>query len=168
MNAGVWRGFALTCIALAVAFVLYQSTLPARDDFGVTFRVPRENPGTIVVTAVSPGSSAQNGGIRTGDRLSFGNSTIERARVVYATPGSRVDVLVNGRRHVTLTARNAERTIPWGGIATRLAFLLIAALLAWRRPGDRATRSLVVFLVCYGLAISMDNGVLASPLLTLI
>jgi len=169
MNPALWRAVALTCIAIAVAFVLYQPTLPDREDFGITFRVPHEDPGKVLVTSVTADSPAARAGIRSGDLLSYGTSAVDRARVVYVTPGSKVHLIANGTRRVTLTARNTRRAnIPWISMGTRLAFLVVAALLAWRRPQDLATRSLVTFLVCYGVAISMANGVLPDPVLSLI
>src|SRR5947209_8441389 len=105
MSPGFWRASALTCVAIAVAFVLYQPTLPDRDDFGMTFRVPRGDPGKVLVTSVKSDSPAAHVGIRPGDLLWYGNTAVERARVVYAIPGAKIDILVNGTRRVTLTAR---------------------------------------------------------------
>lgn len=157
----------LFLVALALAFVCYQMTLPQREDFGMTYAVPTRSPGIIHVTAVAAGSPAAAAGIRAGDTIFYGNTLLERASVIYATPGSRVTVTVNGTRKVTMVARRASPLqLGWNVTAIRFAFLLIAALLAWRRPDDRATRALVAFLWCYGVAIAIGNGVLPTPLLS--
>lgn len=169
MKPAAWRALALLFITAAVGFVCYQLTIPEREDFGIAFSVPAQAPGSIRVTSVTAGSQAAKAGIRPGDVLSYGPTAYDRARVVFATAGSRVTVTVNGRRDVTMTAHNAPHiALPPGTFALRLAFLAVAALLAWRRPDDPAARALVVFLACYGLAISMSKGVLGNPLLSLI
>jgi hypothetical protein len=58
--------------------------------------------------------------------------------------------------------------MPWLVTFIRLAFLVAAGLLAWRRPDDPAVRALVLFLSCYGLAIAMNSGLLPSAVLSLI
>lgn len=159
----------LVLVALAIAYVCYQLTLPQREDFGLTYSVPSQTPGTIRVTAVAAGSPAAAAGIHAGDFIFYGNTALERASVIYATPGSHVTVTVNGTRKVTMVARRATPLqLGWSVTAIRFAFLLIAALLAWRRPDDRATRALVAFLWCYGLGIAIANGVLPTPLLSVI
>lgn len=133
------------------------------------FTVPVRSPGQIQVTSVHPGSPAAQAGVRAGDLVHYGNTAIQRAQVMYATAGARVQVRVNNARDVTLTAQPVPRVnIPWAVTIIRLAFLLVAFLLAWRRPDDPATRALVAFLWCFGLAIAMNNGVLPWPVLSLI
>ena len=168
MRPSLWRVCALTLIALGIAFVCYQPTIPAQDDFGVHFTVPAGAPGSILVTSVDRNSQAERAGIRRGDTIEYGDTAYERAEVLYATPGSRVTVVVNGHP-VTMIAHNPTSVgLPLATIVIRLAFLFVAALLAWRRPEDSAARALVVFLWCFGLAIAMSNGVLATPLLSLV
>lgn len=169
MTPAVWRAAALFCTAAAIAFVCYELTIPDRQDFGLHFTGPTVSAGLNRVIAVDAGSAAARAGIRAGETISFGKTPMERARAVYATPGARVTLFVNGTRPVTLTARSTARvSVLWGATAIRFAFLLIAALLAWRRPDDPAARALVVFLWCYGLAIAIMNGVLPTPLLSLL
>lgn len=170
MKPAVWRVVALSLIAFAIAFACYQITLPAQEEFGLHFIVPVGAPGTIKVTSVDPGSPAANVGIRPGDVISYGTTLLDRAQIQYATAGSRVLVTVNGTRAVRLTARRIPRVeFVWVPLLIRLAFLFVAALLAWRRPEDPAARSLVAFLWCYGLAISMGKGgIFPSPLLSLV
>ncbi len=169
MKPALWRTLALACLSVALAFVLYQMTLPDREDFGLTFTVPFSAPGKVRVQSVEPNSPAAAADIRKGDLIEYGSTVTARANALYATAGSHVPVTVNGTRRVVLTARYIpQKQLPWAALAIRLAFLLVAALLAWRRPDDPATRALVVFLGCYGLAIAMPNGVLPTPLLSLL
>ncbi|HET6894956.1 MAG TPA: GAF domain-containing protein [Candidatus Baltobacteraceae bacterium] len=168
MKPAVWRSAALALIAAAIGFALYQPFLRQQDDFGITFVVPREHPGDIVVTSVEPNSQAAHAGIHIGDRIAYGQTALQRAQVAYALPGAHVSLLVNDSKRVVLTARTMPPVGDWNATVLRLAFLLVAALLAWRRPEDRATRWLVFFLWCYGLAIGLANGLLPAPLLSFI
>lgn len=170
MKPSHWRAGALTLIAVAIAFVCYQATIPDRDTFGLHFTVPRQSPGNIRVTSVDANSPAALAGIGKGDLIWYGSTAFERARAQYPTPGSHVTLTVNGSRAVTLTARQRPPLISFIVLPfiIRFAFLSVAALLAWRRPEDTAARSLVVFLFCYGLAISLNSGVLATPVLSLL
>lgn len=170
MKPAVWRVVALLCIAAAVAFVGYEQTLPQQDDFGLHLKTTIRSANLLEVTGVEPHSRAFAAGIRAGDTLTLRSHDVaEFARFLYGSPGTRVTVRVNGGRDVTLEARPQPRVrVPWGTTAIRLAFLLVAALLAWRRPEDRAARSLVVFLACYGTAIAIANGALPTPLLSFI
>ena len=166
MRANLWRTIALAFIAAAIAFVVYQPFLPQSDDFGLT--VVTQTAHGIVVTQVKPGSAAARAGIRPGDTLRFGDTLMQRAAVVAAQPGTRVTVEVNGTRRAVLTARRMPPVGDWQVTLVRLAFLLVAGVLAWRRPEDAAVRWLVRFLWCYGFALGLPNGVLHSPVITLL
>lgn len=168
MEPAVWRAVALFFIAAAIAFVGYEQTLPNQEDFGLRSVITIRSGGLFHVAGVDPNSPASAAGIRAGDTVApAGDTVLDRARFMYATAGMRVSVIVNGTRTVTMTARQHGRIqISWGTTAIRLAFLLVAALLAWRRPEDRAARSLVGFLLCYGTAIAIANGVLPTPMLS--
>jgi hypothetical protein len=162
------RAAALICIALGLAFAAYQMTLPMQADYGVAVRVDARSAGTVRAISVEPHSPAARAGIKRGDRISFGDTQLERAQVLDALPGSHVQIAVNGRP-VTLVAPPAQaQPTLWIPFVIRLAFLLVAALLAWRRFDDAASRSLVGFLWCFGLAIAMRDTVLPSPALTAI
>lgn len=159
---------ALLCIALGVGLVCYQLTLPALPDYGVNLLLSPASAAGVRVTAVDPGSSAAKAGIKAGDRIFLGKTEMDRARIVYALPGSSVRVRVNGSREVTLTAPVTQAYNPfWPLYVVRFAFLFVAALLAWRRFDDTASRSLVAFLWCYGITLGIHNNVFATPLLTL-
>lgn len=168
MRPAVWQTAALALIVAAVAFALYQPFLRQADDFGIiNFVVPRNNAGQVVVTQVEPKSPAALAGIRKGDSIAYGETAVQRAQVLDALPGTKVSLTINDSKRVVLTARAMPPVGGWRTTIVRLAFLIVAALLAWRRPDDRATRWLVFFLFCYGLAIGLGNGLLPSPLLTL-
>jgi hypothetical protein len=134
----LWRSAALLAIALGVAFACYQLFRPEAPDYGVRYIVNAKSAGTIVVIQVLPHSPAAQAGIKVGDRVFFGGTQLERANVVYAVPGSRVHLLLNGSRNVTLTAPPAQHeTALLMPFIVRLAFLFVAALL---RGGDSMMR----------------------------
>jgi hypothetical protein len=86
------------------------------------------------VISVAPNSPGALAGIRVGDTISFGKTPLDRAEASYSAPDSRISVVVNGSRTVSLlTPRRAYTTILLAPLAIRLAFLAVAALLAWRR-----------------------------------
>ena len=160
----VWRAGALTATLCAIAFVAYHPTLPAREDFGITGDGPLVRTNVRAISIASR-SSAERAGIRPGDRIAYPTWPLDFARAAFPAPGDRVTLTVNDRRRVTLiAARPPPAGIPWWITAVRLAFLLVAGLLAWRRPADRAARALFTFLLCFGIAIALDSGSLPWPL----
>ena len=167
-RAGLWRIVALICIGAAAAFVAYNTLQPALPDYGmqttnVTRRVRNDR-----VLSVTPNSPAARAGIKAGDTVSFGRTPYERTVNYLQTPGTPVSVVVNGARRAILVAPSqpfASELI--GAFLVRLAFLAVAALLAWRRPDDPAARSLVLFLLCYGLLIGLQNTLMPSPVLSM-
>ncbi len=168
MNAAWWRIIGLVATAAAIAFVGYQYQIPGREDFGIHGPQGAGSGQAVRVAYVDPGSPAARVGIRPGDRIAYPVNAFEKARAVFATPGSRVTLIVNGNRRVTLTARRIHVAgIPWWVTVARLAFLLVAAMLIWRRPADRAVQALSIFLFCYGFGMALDSGILPRPLLSL-
>jgi MFS family permease len=118
---------------------------------------------------VEPNSPASRAGVRTGDLLTMNGRLIDQAAALFAPPGRTITFELNGRRVVHLTSRPAPvdpLNQAWLDAVTRLAFLLVALLLAWRRPDDRAVRALTVFLVCLGLIIGLSDTLLPTPLLS--
>ena len=82
-----------------------------------------------------------------------------RAAFLEPLAGSTVTLVTNDGRRITLVAHaEPRRTLPLPLIAVRLAFLLVAGLLALRRWQDPAARALVVFLLAFGLAIGLPNA----------
>jgi len=158
---------AIAAIIAAIAFVIYQPFTPAREDFGINSAQGPFVRASIEVSSVEPDSPAARAGIRPGNRIDFPSSAPAFARAIFAVAGDRVTLLVNGTQSVTLIARRRPPAgIPWLITAVRLAFLFVAAVLAWRRPEDRAVRALVVFLLCFGLGIALDSGIMPWPLLS--
>ncbi|MBV8725795.1 MAG: GAF domain-containing protein [Candidatus Eremiobacteraeota bacterium] len=167
-GAASWRILALALSVAAIAFVAYHQSLPGREDFGISSVEGPFVRSTIHAASVAPGSPAARAGIHAGDAITYPAAALSFARTVFATPGDRVTLTVNGTQQVTLVARRRPPAgIPWWITAVRLAFLLVAMMLAWRRPGDRAARALFTFLLCFGLALALDSGILPWPLLSL-
>lgn len=167
MKPPLWRAIALTLIAAAAIFVVISPAFEVpRGDFGfsVTFRN-----GAPVVTRVAPHSSASAAGIRPGDRIRLLHETFwNHAREGAPPNGTRVQYVINGSRTVTLTASGGTPASLFVFGIIRLAFLIVAALLAVRRSEDRAVRSLVVFLACFGLGMALSNNAFKQPILSLL
>jgi hypothetical protein len=170
MKAAAWRVVALLVIAAAVAFVCYDTLLPPLPEYGVrTVNQTMHTAESQRVISVAPNAPAALAGIRVGDTISFGKTPFERAEAAFSPPGSRVSVVVNGSRTVSLlTPRPTYAPILLVPLVIRLAFLAVAALLAWRRWEDPAARALVLFLLCYGLLIGLPNTVMATPFLSVL
>jgi GAF domain-containing protein len=170
MKAAAWRVVALLVIAAAAVFVCYDTLLPVPPEYGL--RTANQTMGAAQsqrVISVAPNSPGAMAGIRIGDTISFGKTPLERAEASYSAPGSRISVVVNGSRTVSLlTPRPAYATILLVPLVIRLAFLAVAALLAWRRWEDSTARALVLFLLCYGLLIGLPNTVMPTPLLSVL
>jgi hypothetical protein len=169
MKAHVWRAVALVVIAAAMIFVCYDAFLSPLPDYGLR-TTGAVGPGTRTerVVAVSPNSPAAQAGIAAGDTISFGRTPLERAQVRYAAPGTAVAVAVNGARLRLIAPKPFFQTVLIVPLVIRLAFLAVAALLAWRRPEDPAVRALTIFLWCFGLLIGLPNTLMPTPLLTAI
>lgn len=121
------------------------------------------------VVSVEPNSPAARAGLRAGDFVSFGSTPLQRAEAHFAQPGTPVAVRVNGTRTVELVAHKLPfQTMLIVPLVIRLAFLAVAALLAWRRPGDSAARALVLFLLSFALLIGLPNTLMPTPLLSVI
>jgi GAF domain-containing protein len=166
-HVALWRALAILAIVLGVVFACYQMTLPMLPQYGIVTEVDAKSPGVVRIISVRPHSPAAAAGLKPGDTISSGNTQWDRARILYALPGSRVPVVINGSHTVTLVAPPAQSDPSlWVPFVVRLAFFFVAALLAWRRFDDTPSRSLVAFLWCFGLTIGMRNTVLPSPALT--
>jgi hypothetical protein len=117
------------------------------------------------VGAVAKGSSLADAGIKPGQTVRFGKSDLH-TRIVALEPmaGSRLTLLTSDGRAVTLVARaGPKQSLPLSLIAVRLAYLLVAGLLALRRWEERAVRSLVFFLTGFGIALGLPN---ANPIVS--
>jgi hypothetical protein len=158
-------------LIFAALFVAFGNAVQVqRDHFGLSFSPAIANR-AIAVRDVDPHSAAAAAGIRKGDVIRLSNSRADRLNFSFPTPGVRVPVVVNGTRTVTLVGGPAfgvpfEQNLAFKVV--RFAYLFIAAVLAWRRPDDAASRALVIFLFCTGFGISLNNDAFLSPLLSLI
>ena len=171
MKAAAWRVVALLVIAAAAVFVCYRTRCcRRRPNTGLrTTNQTMHAAQSQRVISVAPNSPGALAGIRVGDTISFGKTAFERAEASYSAPGSRIAVVVNGSRTVSLlTPRPAYATILLVPLAIRLAFLAVAALLTWRRwripPHARSCSS----CLCFGLLIGLPNTVMPTPLLSVL
>lgn len=169
MKASLWRAVALVVIAAAAAFVAYDTLLAPAPDLGIRTTHPAARSMDLQrVTSVTPHSPAERAGIRPGDTISFGGTPLQRAESEYALPGTRIAVVVNGSEKTLVVPASSSQTMLIAPFVIRLAFLAVAALLAWRRPEDSAARALVLFLLCYALMIGLPNNLMPNPLLSVI
>ncbi|HLX26451.1 MAG TPA: PDZ domain-containing protein [Candidatus Cybelea sp.] len=160
---------ALVVIIAAAIFVCYDAFLPPLPDFGLHVTNTNRPFADQHVTSVAPDSPAARAGILAGDTVSFGSTPLERAEAQYVQPGTRVSVSINGTRTAALVAPGTSfQKILIIPLIIRLAFLAIAALLAWRRPDDPSARALILFLLCFGLLIGLDNTLMPTPLLSVV
>ncbi len=170
MTATAWRAVLLPLLAIAALFVVFGPAVQIqRDDFGVgSVQFASQE----LLQDVAPGSAAAAAGLKKGDRIRFlAKGLSEKIAVLFPVPSVHARVIVNGTREVTLVAGPAQPvSLSWniGLTLVRLAFLLVAALLAWRRPDDRASRALVVFLFTLGFGIALNNNAFESPSLSFI
>lgn len=165
MRSSLWRAIALTLLAAATLFVLSARWLEVpRATFG--FQRQIEGPGDIVM-AVDHHSAAWRAGVRPGMRLRvLASTTAEMIRDEAPISGSKMRVRLQNGRVVTLTAFDVgtNEMGAMGPVTTvlRLAFLLMAGLLAFRRADDRAVRYLVIFLGALGVGIAGNNNAFLS------
>lgn len=125
--------------------------------FGLTF-VQSGSIGSLTVQAVAPGSPAEKAHIRAGDRVSIA-ATRENMLVSLVTESGDREIVRDGARTIELRAAAANGpplALTVISYPARLAFVIIAAIVAWRRPDDPAARALSVFLACFGVAISSN------------
>ena len=170
MKPQFWRALMISLIAGAALFVAFGSYVQmANDLFGLSL-LPSNKTAAYTVLAVEPGSAAARAGIRAGDSVApMYHDLLSRATAQFPPPGARAEALVNGTRRVTLVEGKGAPAQPiFSFTVIRLCFLAIAALLAWRRPDDRSSRTLVWFLFAIGLGIALNNHEFGSPLISLI
>ncbi len=156
------------CIALLVGigFASILNGVLNRTDqgtFGITFSSQPNVTSPVVVASVDPNSPAFRAGIRAGDRLRIAQSLANRSALYATVPGDRITVN-DGERVVGLVASASNSSPPGALIAVvelaRLTFLVMAALIAWRRPEDAPARALAILLACFGVGLTFDVTVL--------
>lgn len=166
MIRSLWRwaiaATVLACVAFLVASLVFSPT-PGTFGFSTHGGVGIYS---ATVASVRPGSPAQRAGIRPGDRLTFDGTLDARVHALTpVAPGDRLTVHRAGRPDVTLVAA-PMRKIPWGiaviADATRGGFLLLASVLAWRRPRDPSAMLLASFAASFALGMSIDATIFAA------
>ena len=158
----VWQAFVavLTIVGLAYTALSFART----DDNGsYGFTSHHVSDTESVVDSVEPRSAAARAGIRKGDRIWTRGTIAERVTTSTTEPGDRLNVRIgsaNASEVAVIAAQSTQQVSPaliFVLITTRLAFLAMGALIAWRRSDDPAARSLATFLSCFGLAISTSS-----------
>ncbi len=160
MIRSLWRwaiaATVLICIGFSVASLLLSPT-PGTYGFSTRGGVGIQS---ATVASVRPHSPAQRAGIHPGDRLTFDRTLDARIHeLATIAPGDTLTVHRAGLPDVTLVAVPASG-IPWALIAiaaaTRGGFLLLASVLAWRRPRDTTAMLLASFAASFALGMSID------------
>ncbi|MGH7716901.1 MAG: hypothetical protein ACREML_13005, partial [Vulcanimicrobiaceae bacterium] len=121
--------------------------------------------GTVRIGDVSKGSSLAEAGLHTGETVRLVRFDLEtRSALLAPMAGSRLTLLVNGRREITLVAHaGPKHSLSLVYIAVKLAYLLVAGLLVLRRWEERSVRALVFFLTGFGLGLALPN---ANPIIS--
>jgi len=168
MIRSLWRwaiaATVLICIGFSVASLILS---PTAGTYGFVTHVD-VGLHSATVASVSPHSPAQRAGIRPGQRFTIDRTLDARIHeLANIAPGDRLTVHRAGLPDVTLVAVPVS-SIPWALVATEVAtrggFLLLASVLAWRRPRDAAAMLLASFAASFALGISIDATLFpASP-----
>lgn len=126
--------------------------------FSVGSYTPHNNT-TVTVDTVQPHSPASEAGLHKGDELSYAPTFANRIRLFAPAPGDSVAMTRAGER-ITITAVTDETPAPLALVivatVSKLAFLFMGVLVAWRKQRDPAALALGLFLVCFGAAIDYD------------
>jgi hypothetical protein len=168
MAIRIWRIGAAAVIAAAIVFVIGQRFIGApQGDYGINISPASYG---FTITSVEPGSAAARDGLRAGESVQPAvYDARTQAALLYPLTGTRstLRILPSGRI-VTLTAHHGSgNAIPPLLTALKLAFLVVALLLAWRCPNDRSVRSLAYFLAATGFALALpSSNPVGSPMLS--
>jgi hypothetical protein len=160
----LWQAVVAFLVLFGLGFTALSLLHPNDNgDFGFTSQ--RIGPGTDRVMSVSAGGAAAAAGIRSGDTLQVAQSFHDRIVRQTTEPGDLLRVRVVGRPNwIDLVAAQVPANLPILAVVvivvTRVAFLFMAGLIAWRRPDDGAARSLATFLALFGtsLTVGVDMG----------
>lgn len=158
MSPAVWR-YTLSLITL-FALVIAFGDLFDRNRYGspgITYRTMGER--EAVVTDVAPESDAWNAGVRSGHRISAPWIRFNAVLGPGTSSGARAGTLItlkdlSSGKTVAITATpipniySPDRVIAH---VLRIACLILALVLFWREPADRAARALGAFLLAYNL-----------------
>jgi hypothetical protein len=163
----LWQCFVAAIVLATLVMIGISIVRPADGYAGLTLH---SDAGHFIVDSVEPGSKAALAGIRVGESLTIANTLDDDIRLEAPRVGDSVVVTRANGAHVILAA--VPISVPIGILivvsAARVAFLLVAAIIAWRLPEDRAARALVAFLLCYGLGLRVGSAFWGPPLLRFI
>jgi GAF domain-containing protein len=167
MSTRYARGIVLAIILVAVFFTCASGFIgETPGDYGSDgLRLAALNSASFRVDAVAKGSSLADAGIKPGQTLRLADTGLHtRAAILEPMIGTRLTLLVSDGRSVTLVAHaSPKQSFSLGLIAVKLAYLLVAGLLAFRRWEERAVRSLVFFLTGFGIGLGLPN---ANPIVS--
>lgn len=166
----VWRFLALAGALMALAFVGIDTVdVAAYTDPHVSWtQVDGRTYALLRVTSVD-GTPSENGGLQPGDVIAAVGAMPPRLRYNAEPAGytQRWNVTRGAQHFVTTTEFTAiaQRDLMLYEIfnVVRLAMVLVAMLVALRRPDDAAARALVTFLVLMGLALLLAGAWLPDP-----
>jgi hypothetical protein len=171
MPTGVWRFLALAGALLALCFVMVDAAQVGNlgDNHVTAVSANGRDYAHLRVVSVT-GDDAENGGLLPGDVLAplfpygpaqrYGNETIG---ATYRWGVQRGALHFIATTHVTSLARGDFALYEIFN-AVRIAMLLMAIVVAVRRPDDRAARALVTFLALIGLTLTSGGHWLPEPL----
>lgn len=170
MPTGLWRFLALAGALIALGFVIVDAAdlNVYTDDHLVTEPADGHSYARLRVVAVQ-GVPSENGGLRPGDIIV--PLFPPNVRVLYSAEpaGATYDWAVErgNARFITRTivTRSPSNLIVLNEIfnAIRLAMILVAILVAARRPDVAAARALVTFLITMGVALTPGGKWLPDP-----
>jgi GAF domain len=165
MPTGLWRFLALAGALVALAFVICDALEVTGSTNEHVLSVPADGRSSArqVVLSVS-GTTLENGGLHPGDVISPLFPYTARVRLGEEPAGTvYLWRVVRGTKHFLTTSYVTPvepNDIVLGEIfnAVRLAMILMAIVVAVRRPDVAAARALVTFLAANGLTLSNGGG----------
>jgi hypothetical protein len=171
MPTGLWRFLALAGALIALVFVAVESAEVGHiaDDHLTTVSADGHDYAHLRVLTVS-GDDTENGGLLPGDVIAplfpyglqqrYGNEPIG---ATYRWSVQRGAAHFITTTHVTTLAAGDAALYEIFN-AVRIAMILMAIVVAARRPDDRAARALVTFLALIGLTLQSGGHWLPEPL----
>jgi hypothetical protein len=158
----LWQAGIAALVLLGLFWAITSAINPGIGDPGFNWH---STAGGLTIESVDPGTQAAREGLHAGQTIQVEPTFAE---LVYLSSLRAGDKITFGREdgtRFTLTAQPADVPLALNLIVvmTRVSFLLVAALVAWRRPEDPAARALATFLACFGAAINLGTGLWGGP-----